>query len=454
MTKKQILMISSFIMVIFALDTQPSSANSAESLTSTINPNDTGSDFEGITTLSDDFIITVKTDNPGTSSDNQFYISITGGDYNYNVDCDNDGTFEIGGRTNDYTCNYASAGIYTIRIQDNSGFGTGFPRIYYANATDKDKLLTIEQWGTGLWTSMSGAFWGCSNLTVQAVDAPNLSIVTNMYSMFRSASSFNQNIGGWDTSNVTDMSYMFYGASAFNQDIGGWDTSNVSMVIQMFQNAISFDQDIGGWDVSSLNSAGYMFFGVKLSTPNYDALLMGWNAQSLLNGVWFNGGNSTYCIGIGARGNMIFGDDWTISDGGYDCTEPEIEVSGAGILISDGDTSPSTNDDTDFGSMNVGGAPITHTFTINNSGFTDLYLTSAPTITLESGTHFIVAQQPGSSTVVSGSSETFEITFNPHSSGIFTDTVSIQNNDSSENPYTFMITGKKDFPIFIPLIFN
>jgi large repetitive protein len=98
---------------------------------------------------SDDFVIVVKTDNPGTSSNTQFTIPTTGGGYNYNVDIDNDGINEATGVTGDYTCNYAAADFYTIRIQDNSGTGTGFPRIYFNNGGDKDKLIKIEQWGTG-----------------------------------------------------------------------------------------------------------------------------------------------------------------------------------------------------------------------------------------------------------------------------------------------------------------
>ncbi|MCK5149057.1 BspA family leucine-rich repeat surface protein, partial [bacterium] len=140
----------------------------------------------------DDFVITVKTDNPGTSSNVQFTIPTTGTGYNYNVDIDNDGIDDATGVTGSYTCTYPSAGTYTIRIKDNSGAGTGFPRIYFNDSGDKAKLLTIEQWGTGQWTSMNSGFYGCSNLAGQANDAPDLSSVTDMSYMFRDASNFNQ----------------------------------------------------------------------------------------------------------------------------------------------------------------------------------------------------------------------------------------------------------------------
>jgi len=117
------------------------------------NPYDFAISGTGVLPSIDDFVITVQTDNTGTSANTEFTIPTTGTGYNYNVDCNNDGTDEITGATANYTCDYGAtglnlgAGTYTVRIKDNSGLGTGFPRIYFNNGGDKDKLLTIEQWG-------------------------------------------------------------------------------------------------------------------------------------------------------------------------------------------------------------------------------------------------------------------------------------------------------------------
>jgi hypothetical protein len=166
----------------------------------------------------DDFVITVKSDNAGTSANTEFTIPTINAGYDYNVDCNNDGTDEATGVTGDYTCDYTSlggAGTYTIRIEDNTGAGTGFPRIYFNNGGDRLKLLSVDQWGTGKWTNMGGAFFNAANMNVLASDTPDLSNTTSLFRIFRAADSLDASLGSWDTSNITVMQEAFYDTDIF-----------------------------------------------------------------------------------------------------------------------------------------------------------------------------------------------------------------------------------------------
>jgi surface protein len=62
------------------------------------------------------------------------------------------------------------------------------------------------------------------------------SLITDMSSLFKNDTSFNQDISSWDVSNVTDMQGMFAGATSFNQDLSYWDISNVTSSCGVFGN--------------------------------------------------------------------------------------------------------------------------------------------------------------------------------------------------------------------------
>ena len=84
-----------------------------------------------------------------------------------------------------------------------------FPQIYIANnANTRQKLLSVEQWGSGAWRSMVSAFHGANNMVINATDIHNLSKVTNMSNMFNGATALVDNgdkMNDWNTSNVTNM---------------------------------------------------------------------------------------------------------------------------------------------------------------------------------------------------------------------------------------------------------
>ena len=202
----------------------------------------------------------------------------------------------------------------------------------------------ISNWHMNRATDLRGMFSGAAfNQPLNDWDVHNVEVFAMMFSgssfnqdisdwdvgeaidmsdMF-SHSEFNQPIGSWDVSNVTNMACMF-SYSVFNQDISNWDVSNVTNMGYMdyntngmFQNS-AFDQDISTWDVSSVTNFTNFLKDSGLSTEHYNSLLIQWSALNLQPGVDFDGGNSTYDLGLPAEQRQYIMDEfgWTISDGG------------------------------------------------------------------------------------------------------------------------------------------
>ncbi|SMD32167.1 Por secretion system C-terminal sorting domain-containing protein [Reichenbachiella faecimaris] len=131
-------------------------------------------------------------------------------------------------------------------------------------------------------------------------------------------------------------------------------------------------------------------------------------------------------------------DNLTVVSGGSD-----IYVAGNGTEIKNGDSTPSTTDDTDFRSVGIGAGSKVKTYTIINLGGSTLSLTGASPVTIE-GTHasdFSVDAQPASLTLSGGESTTFSIAFDPSATGVRSADISIASDDSNEDPFTFDIQG-------------
>jgi len=234
------------------------------------------------------FITTWNTENAGSAT-KTIVIPTTGAGYDAYIDW-GDGSAEENavGTPGNITHVYAITGIKTVKIRGL------FPRIYFNNAGDKLKILTIAQWGNIVWSSMALAFYGCANLTGTYTDVADTSAVTEMSNMFRSCSVFNSPVN-FDTSNVTLMNSMFNQSSAFNQSVASFDTAKVASMAYMFNYSSAFNQSVASFDVSLVTDMTNMFFGAfKMTTANYDALLIAWNALSVQNSVPFHAGTATY----------------------------------------------------------------------------------------------------------------------------------------------------------------
>ena len=178
-----------------------------------------------------------------------------------------------------YEIKDASGIIYTIN--DDLPEVTSFQGITYVsiehalNTLDvsgnyeymyKDKAYDIytNTWNVSLVTDMNTMFAGATNFN-QPLNNWDVSNVTNMRWMFQVATNFNQPLNNWDVSNVTDMNTMFAGATNFNQPLNNWDVSNVTNMRWMFQEATNFNQPLNNWDVSNVTDMREMLVTAVLS---------------------------------------------------------------------------------------------------------------------------------------------------------------------------------------------
>ena len=191
--------------------------------------------------------------------------------YNYSVDWgDGEKSENVTGNA---THTYTDADTYIISITGD------FPAIYFNGEGDKDKIQTIQQWGTIKWKFMESAFERCSNLTYTATDSPDLTEVTSLYRMFFYTNSFNGDLNNWDVSSITNLSRMFQNATSFNGNIGNWDVSSVTNMTFMFTRASSFNQDLNSWNVSNVESMYDMF----RECDSFNGDVSGWDVSSVTN---------------------------------------------------------------------------------------------------------------------------------------------------------------------------
>jgi surface protein len=266
----------------------------------------------GFTRLPFRFTINTNNTSAGSSTSTQFKLPlVSSGTLNAVVDW-GDGTSSTITTWNqaEVTHTYATAGVYDIKI-------TGVLRGWQFNkGGDRLKILDIINW-SGLNISTDFGFYGCTNLTASATDAPlitatslreyfrecpnfngqignwNVSQVQNMRGMFQGVlggtrNIFNSYIGDWNTSSVTDMSYMFDWCS-FNQNIStkvvtvngntytAWDMSNVIDISIMFRANQIFNQPIENWDTSNIQG----MFGVFNSANAFNRPIEIWDTSSV-----------------------------------------------------------------------------------------------------------------------------------------------------------------------------
>lgn len=115
--------------------------------------------------------------------------------------------------------------------------------------------------------------------------------------------------------------------------------------------------------------------------------------------------------------------------------DPQISVSGNGNTISDGDTTPSLADHTNFGVASLGGSPIPRTFVYSNPGTSTLTISG---VTVPTG-YTITTNLPG--TIAAGASANLIVRLDASVLGVKSGDISVTH-DAAGSPHNFAITGE------------
>ncbi|MCB0695764.1 MAG: choice-of-anchor D domain-containing protein [Chitinophagaceae bacterium] len=145
-----------------------------------------------------------------------------------------------------------------------------------------------------------------------------------------------------------------------------------------------------------------------------------------LNNFALNGCSSNWVVGAPALGNCS--------------SVPEINVKGNSVTINDGDNTPASGDNTDFGSA-LPGNSISRTFTIENTGTASLNV-SAINMTGTNAASFTVSGISLPLAIAPASNTTFTVTFNDTVVGVKTATVNITSTDCDESVYDYAIEAE------------
>ena len=277
------------------------------------------------------FIISVKTNNTGTSQTNQFTIPTLGTGYNYNI-VTSDGQ-NITGLTGSTTITFSSVGTYDIFI---SGI---FPQLYFNNTGDRLKLLNLKNfgiYGSGS-TSQLSAFFGCNNMVISATDIGNFNNVTNFSQAWWNCSSLTS-FPLINTSNGTIFSLTWLGCSGltsfplidtvkgtnfsqawqFCSSLTSFPLLNLNKVTSFFQawrsctNLTSYPQNAFNLNIASNYSNS--FISTNLSTQSINNILISLDTSGVSNGTFNQSGgtNTPSSTGLTAKSNLV-SKGWTIT---------------------------------------------------------------------------------------------------------------------------------------------
>jgi hypothetical protein len=298
---------------------------------------------------------------------------------------------------------------YSFTLPNNLALGT-----YYIAAR-------VKKAGSTEWRYL-GSNWGTWS------SSASLSVVSNKVDWANIQSPISGTI-------LTGTSYTVF-SQVYEPGVTGDANAHAGITAWIGYNTANVAPTAGGWTwiVATRNTS----FS-NTSNDEYSAEIgTGRSAGTYYYVARYQKSGSTEYFYGGHAGAPNTGGAWdgtTNISGTLTVTAPEINVQGNSTNISDGDTTPTTADDTDFGTTTAS-SNVVKTFTIQNTGTGALTVSS---INMTTGTKFTIGGITLPTTINSGSSATFTVTFNSANSGTFTDTVTINNTDANEAAYDFAL---------------
>ena len=278
------------------------------------------------------FIITVKTDNAGTSATNQFTLPINGTGTGYLYDIETSDGQTITGLTSGTTITFPTAGTYDIFISGS------FPQCYFNGVGDAQKLVDIKNFGIYALgsTSQNSAFRGCSNMVITANDIGHFENVTDMTFAFNNCFSL-ASLPLINTSSVSDFSQTFRNCSgllsfpSINTSSGTlffrtWrdcvnlpsfpliDTSSATTLFESWVNCNALASfPANAFDTNIATNYSNAFASTNLTTQSIDDILVSLVASGVSNGTFDqSGGQGPSATGQNAITTLL-DRGWTIT---------------------------------------------------------------------------------------------------------------------------------------------
>ena len=268
----------------------------------------------GLTLLLKDntaFTIEVKTDNAGTSNDNQFQFTGAVGDYDVVAKQNNIVVATFDNLSGAETITFPSSGVYVLELTAKEV--SPFTGMRFDDSGDKLKLSKINQWGLFNDTRQS-LFFGCSNLTEIGSDVNWLNLITDGSNMFRDCN-LTSLPSGMTLDNLTEGGLMFFRCNLTSLP-SGMTLENLTVGGAMFFGC-NLSSLPSGMTLDNLTDGANMFAENTINTVRYSELLVDMEADNSNTSVSFHGGNSKYnTSGETARNLLINNQTWSFTDGG------------------------------------------------------------------------------------------------------------------------------------------